>query len=58
VEVGTLVGVDAAHRLAQRAVERTVGLGINPVGRNLGAVMKGRDPLNTSFCIAAVVWAR
>src|SRR5215468_8065918 len=43
VEVGALVRVDAAHRLPHRAVERAVGLGIDPIRCHLGTVMEGRD---------------
>ncbi len=43
VEVRALVRVDAAYRLPHRAVERAVGLGVDPIRCHLGTVMEGRD---------------
>ena len=48
VHVGLLVRIDATHRLAHRAVEGRIGLRIDAVGRNFGAmveVLPGKEGL-------------
>ncbi len=42
MQVGALVGVDAAHRLAHGAVEGGVGFRIDPLGGDFGAVEERR----------------
>ena len=41
VQVAALVGVDPAHRLADRAVEPRIGLGVDLVRSDFGAVIEG-----------------
>ena len=41
-QVSALIGVDAAHGLPHRAVERCVSLGVDPIRGNFGPMIKGR----------------
>ena len=41
MQVGALVDVDAPHRRADGAIERGVGVRIDAIGRDLGAVKQG-----------------
>src|SRR5262245_20564303 len=57
VQIRALVRVDAPNRLADRAIERGISLGVNSIGRDFRTVMEGRDNDTTAhFLRQRNVW--